>query len=64
MQCPGSLTSKHVGDRGSMADFLICHVLEKVNIIVIHAYVLKLLARELGNAVVEQVQLNELLVER
>ena len=47
-----------------MADFLVCHVLKKVNIIVIHAYVLKLLARELGNAVVEQVQLNELLVER
>lgn len=47
-----------------MTDFLIRHILKKVDVIIIHAHFLELLAGELGDTVVEQIQLDEFLVER
>ena len=51
------IKQKHEGSLG----YQMC---EQVNIIIVHSHLLELLAGEVGGTIVEQIQLEELLIER
>lgn len=58
------LTAENVREHRGMPDLLVCHELDEESVISVDAGGLKLLHGELGQAVVEQIELDPFLVQR